>query len=366
MIGDARRPLLSVIVPAHNDGRPLQSCLDALCASRFPRGQWELIVVDDASDDDTVIVAAQYADTVVRLAGPAHGPGYARNRGFEGARADIVVFVHPWVTARPETLGAIAEAFQTAPELSALTGICDIAGGSSLASRYAELLVAHACHSPRAGGTAVFWSGCGAVRRHVFNTAGGFDEWHGQESWTGDLDLTLRLVRRGYSVQRDGRVRATFTHRWTALEVLTSVLWRRAFAAAWSLPLGATVTGRVGRRAEAGSLVALGAAFVLLALGGHGGGAIVTAAGIASLGAMFLFDLEFLRFAANRGGLRLVATAALAQIVRCTVIGIATLAGWTARALVGPPKPPVTLEALAAAGVSTWPPAPVPPRQRDR
>jgi Glycosyltransferases involved in cell wall biogenesis len=43
------RPLLSVIVPAHNGTKVLPLSLPALAASDLPRACWELIVVDDAS-----------------------------------------------------------------------------------------------------------------------------------------------------------------------------------------------------------------------------------------------------------------------------------------------------------------------------
>jgi glycosyltransferase involved in cell wall biosynthesis len=86
-------PFLSVIVPAYNGTRVLPRALDALAASDLPRSCWELIVVDDASTDDTAILAARYADVVVRLPGRPHGPAYARNRGFEAARGPVAVFI---------------------------------------------------------------------------------------------------------------------------------------------------------------------------------------------------------------------------------------------------------------------------------
>ncbi|HEV2132004.1 MAG TPA: glycosyltransferase, partial [Longimicrobiaceae bacterium] len=60
-------PFLSVIVPAHQGGQVLPLALEALQRSDLPRECWELIVVDDASTDRTSIIAARYADTVIRL-----------------------------------------------------------------------------------------------------------------------------------------------------------------------------------------------------------------------------------------------------------------------------------------------------------
>ena len=62
-------PRLSVVVPAHNSSADLRHCLDALDASDLPRATWELIVVDDSSDDSTPDVAQGSADHVIRLTG---------------------------------------------------------------------------------------------------------------------------------------------------------------------------------------------------------------------------------------------------------------------------------------------------------
>ena len=82
---NALRPYLSVVVPAHNGKDVLPHSLGALLKSDMDRERWELVVVDDASRDETALVAARYADAVVRLPGQPRGPAYARYRGFEAS-----------------------------------------------------------------------------------------------------------------------------------------------------------------------------------------------------------------------------------------------------------------------------------------
>ena len=65
-------PEISVIVPAFNGHNVLGRSLDALLRSDLPRNRWELIVIDDASSDDTAEIAARYADVIVRLPGKPH------------------------------------------------------------------------------------------------------------------------------------------------------------------------------------------------------------------------------------------------------------------------------------------------------
>src|SRR3954471_24126006 len=96
------RPLLSVIVPVYQGAQQLPEVLAAITASDLPRECWELVVVDDASTDCSAERAAAFAYTVVRLTGRPRGPAYARNRGFELAHGDIVVFIDADVCIRAD------------------------------------------------------------------------------------------------------------------------------------------------------------------------------------------------------------------------------------------------------------------------
>jgi glycosyltransferase involved in cell wall biosynthesis len=85
------------VVPTHNRSGPLQTVLAGLRAQTLPREQFEVIVVDDASGDDTpaVLAAAKAAgdvDVVLRRE-ESGGPGGARNTGLREARGDLVAFV---------------------------------------------------------------------------------------------------------------------------------------------------------------------------------------------------------------------------------------------------------------------------------
>src|SRR5689334_4455201 len=82
--------MLSIVVPVHNGGRQLASCLQALQASSYH--DFELLVVDDCSSDGSADVihshGARYLRTPARL-----GPAGARNLGAKAARGSILVFV---------------------------------------------------------------------------------------------------------------------------------------------------------------------------------------------------------------------------------------------------------------------------------
>ena len=85
---------ISVIVPVFNAEKRLRACLDALTAQTF--GDWELILIDDGSQDRSAEICREYRATfperVVLLEGPNRGVSRARNRGLDAARGDWIAF----------------------------------------------------------------------------------------------------------------------------------------------------------------------------------------------------------------------------------------------------------------------------------
>ena len=81
---------MTVVIPAYNAERTLGDVLDALAAQGEPVD--EVIVVDDGSTDATAAVAAARGARVVQTDGGGFA-GAARNRGWDEATGDIVVFL---------------------------------------------------------------------------------------------------------------------------------------------------------------------------------------------------------------------------------------------------------------------------------
>jgi glycosyltransferase involved in cell wall biosynthesis len=87
---NARAPSVTVVIPAFEAARTIGAVLDALASQTAPPD--EVIVVDDGSSDDTADIAAERGATVIRLPEPRYAGG-ARNRGWEQAGGDVVVFL---------------------------------------------------------------------------------------------------------------------------------------------------------------------------------------------------------------------------------------------------------------------------------
>ena len=83
-------PAISVVVPAYNAAHTLGACLDALQHQTTSPDDYEIIVADDGSTDETGQVAAAAGVQLVRQA--HNGPATARNLGVSRARGRIIMF----------------------------------------------------------------------------------------------------------------------------------------------------------------------------------------------------------------------------------------------------------------------------------
>jgi glycosyltransferase involved in cell wall biosynthesis len=86
-----RATAVSVVIPAYNAAASLRRCLDGVVGQDYP--DLEVIVVDDASADDTAAVAAAVTGVRVLRIPENRGPAAARNRGVAAAHGAILIFL---------------------------------------------------------------------------------------------------------------------------------------------------------------------------------------------------------------------------------------------------------------------------------
>jgi glycosyltransferase involved in cell wall biosynthesis len=82
---------VSVILPTFNRQRFLLEAIGSVRSQTFPN--WELIVVDDGSTDDTDRLLAGYAGRIRHVGQPRQGVSVARNRGIDLAAGDLISFL---------------------------------------------------------------------------------------------------------------------------------------------------------------------------------------------------------------------------------------------------------------------------------
>ena len=84
-----RAPFVSVIVCSYNGGRTLAACLDSLGRLNYP--DYEIILVDDGSTDDTRDIAEQFPH-VRYIYQENHGLSHARNTGAAAAKGEVFAY----------------------------------------------------------------------------------------------------------------------------------------------------------------------------------------------------------------------------------------------------------------------------------
>ena len=191
-------PTVSVVVPAYNAAAFVGRAVDSVLAQSGV--DYELLVVDDGSKDDTVAVLGAYGDRLRVLVQANAGPAAARNRGLHEARGRYVAFLDADDWWLPEKLARQVALLDGRPEI----GFC------STATHVVTEGVAPAGEWPCVPGerplletlfvrsAAVSGSTSGVLaRRELLLGAGGFDEaLRGFE----DPDLWMRLAARaGYA-----------------------------------------------------------------------------------------------------------------------------------------------------------------------
>lgn len=353
--------LLSVIVPVHNGKEVFSRCLEALAASDLPREFWELIVADDASTDDSVLRAVRHADTVARLGPLPLGPSYARNRGAEVARGDVLVFIDADVCVHPDTLRRFAWVFADDPELASVFGSYDDRPAApGFVSQYRNLLH-HYVHQQNEGPAETFWAGCGAIRRDVFQKVGMYNEWRFSRPQVEDIELGHRMRDQGFRIELKPEIQGTHLKRWTFRGMVLADLKDRGVP--WSrilLERSQTVSSRSlnlkMREKVMTALAWVGLIPPVLAIVFWDPRWLLVSVAIAAI--IALANVPLYRFFHRARGFAFAIGVLPLHLLYYVLNGASVLVAIVLHQAVGDPKPPPSVQAFAERNVVKWPPVP--------
>jgi len=217
MPGISRNLRVSFIIPVRNDAARLQTCLRSILCNPHAPKQVQIIVVDNASTDDSAAVARRMGAEVLTV--DAGRVAELRNRGARHATGDVLAFVDAdneiaggWLYAALECLrmpnvGAVGAMYQAPPD-----------------GTWVQRTYGHLRGGPRDRDADWLGSGNLAVSRSAFELVGGFDT---SLETCEDVDFCHRLRAGGLRVVSDSRLKSV--HHGdprTLWEVLTSERWR--------------------------------------------------------------------------------------------------------------------------------------------
>ncbi|SRR6266545_773791 len=114
-------PRVSVIMPTHNRAAFLPAAIASVQAQTYPT--WELVIVDDASDDSTPELLSTVDDPRVRSVRVRRGGCCAaRNAGLDVAGGEIIVYLDDDNVMHPAWLRSVVWAFEQRPDIDVLYG----------------------------------------------------------------------------------------------------------------------------------------------------------------------------------------------------------------------------------------------------
>lgn len=121
-------PLISIVVCTHNRAELLSGVLNSLGAQTLARDQFEILVVDNNSDDQTLHVATEFAvhhSNVLILSEAEQGLSHARNTGWREARGKYVAYIDDDAEADSDWLAEMALFISRYPDVVAFGGPYD-------------------------------------------------------------------------------------------------------------------------------------------------------------------------------------------------------------------------------------------------
>jgi poly-beta-1,6-N-acetyl-D-glucosamine synthase len=196
-------PMVSVIVPAYNEGPCIDAALRSLLALDYPR--YEVIVVDDGSSDDTLDRARAFEGDhghvrVLVLWKPNGGKAAALNFGIGSAAGELVATMDGDSILEPQTLRAAVEHFRD-PDVGAVAGHVTVVNTINLWSRLQALEYITALNFVRRGqgvlrAVSIVPGPIGVFRRNALASVGGYDT----DTFAEDCDLTLKLLVEGWKI----------------------------------------------------------------------------------------------------------------------------------------------------------------------
>lgn len=206
-------PMVSILVPAHNEAVVITRTARALLGLEYPKDRYEIIVINDNSTDDTAEkleqIQAEFPDRklIVISTGPevgGKGKSNALNIGFSVSTGDVIAIYDADNTPQPDALAILVETLMEDDKLGAVIGKFRTRNrNASLLSRFVNIeTLAYQCMNQ--AGRYYFFKLCTipgtnyVIRRSLIEEIGGWDV----NALSEDTEISFRLYRMGYYIKQ--------------------------------------------------------------------------------------------------------------------------------------------------------------------
>jgi cellulose synthase/poly-beta-1,6-N-acetylglucosamine synthase-like glycosyltransferase len=190
-------PEVSIIIPAYNEGKNIEACLDSVYASDYPISKTEVIVIDDGSTDSTKEIVKRYA--AVKLLTQNHkGKSEALNLGLKHAKHDFIVSIDADSILNPECIRDLVKPLAE-KDVGATTGTSRVKNihniwtvFQNIEYHYNNLI--RKCFSSVFKHGIWFFGALACYRKSALKRIGGFKI----DTLTEDMDIALELYKAKY------------------------------------------------------------------------------------------------------------------------------------------------------------------------
>lgn len=190
----------SVVIPNWNGQRLLQKNLPNVIKN-VPKGS-EIIVIDDASSDESVNFLKSNFGKDIRLVVNSKNRGFAQsvNTGFRYAKNNLVCLLNSDVSPEPNFLENVGIRFKSNPKVFAV--VLHEKGYGPASAKFKGFL-AHNSESEKTERDISLWAsgGSSVFRRDLWWKLGGFDDKLFRPFYWEDVDLGYRAWKSGYVIQ---------------------------------------------------------------------------------------------------------------------------------------------------------------------
>ncbi len=216
---------VSVLVPAYNEAKCIESTVRSLMASEHPV---EVLVIDDGSSDGTARIVEAMGLPNVRVVRQLNaGKPAALNRGLANARHDLIVMMDGDTVFEPSTVRELVQPFGD-PRVGAVAGNAKVGNRDSMIGAWQHIEYVMGFNLDRRMYDVLrcmptIPGAVGAFRRSALERVGGMSD----DTLAEDTDITMAMHRDGWRVVYAEKARA-----WTEAPESVQQLWSQRYR--WS------------------------------------------------------------------------------------------------------------------------------------
>jgi cellulose synthase/poly-beta-1,6-N-acetylglucosamine synthase-like glycosyltransferase len=193
-------PKVSIIIPAYNEEKVIVETIEALIESKYPKK--EILLVDDGSTDNTLIIAMQYRDKIKIFHKENGGKASALNYGLNYSTGEIIVVVDADTIVGRHAINEIVKELDADHEIAAIAGNCKVRNRTNWITKCQALEYIMGIQIVRRafdtyGSVIIIPGALGAFKKKNLISSGPYSK----VTLVEDFDQTLKILKAGKITQ---------------------------------------------------------------------------------------------------------------------------------------------------------------------